>query len=468
MARKYENDVPTATRLEDGRNGQPHGQTEDGLVSKSFLLDLPQELLEGVVEHLEVLDVSSLRLGCRELNTKLSGPFLKKLFDGHCFILSDRASMRILAEVSCYGAFAKSIRCLRLSADVLAETRNLPFKPKKTIDGSRWNKNAKRMLRKLKVDEAKFLQDELASVLEDIFENFKKAGALVDISFVDAGSGDFAKCRAAGLKRIRDLFQLDRGDFMMKCSVSHGYLGDPSVKLQYHKAVYQALGKSQFAPQGLQLGASGYDGRTSQLYRRGNEVSSYAPHMMDRLPISWFASHAAQIFVTNLRTLSLSIEVHSPYGPVDVDVKAPERLQWIRDLMRFVDRARNVEHLKLCLGPQTGDLGPASAHADLFRDVFYNIARGSSMNGYSQGLLSEGKSLPKIKSLELGYHLIDFNLLLDFVRQRKETLKKIVLTRITDHGSEETGGPRAIRQAADADSDDTFFVGWHNCYVRRY
>jgi hypothetical protein len=154
------------------------------------------------------------------------------------------------------------------------------------------------------------------------------------------------------------------------------------------------------------------------------------------------------------------------YSHEDLDVIPPERLQRIHDFSLFVSRAHNVEDFRLCLGPQMDWPHRRPARDYLFRDIFYPIAKRSSLSGQTLELPFEGKLLPKVKSLEPGYHPIDFNLLLDFVRQRKETLKRVVLNQVTDNGKEQTGGPSAIREAVGAGPDDGFFVGWHNCYVR--
>jgi hypothetical protein len=57
MARKLKNDSIDVTRhleytrglSEDGLNAQPEGQIEGGRASKSFLLDLPLELLKALL-----------------------------------------------------------------------------------------------------------------------------------------------------------------------------------------------------------------------------------------------------------------------------------------------------------------------------------------------------------------------------------------------------------------------------------
>jgi hypothetical protein len=139
--------------------------------------------------------------------------------------------MQTLVDLSRNGGFTKFIRYLRLSADILVEARNLPRKPNTTKDGRQWNRHAGRLLRNLKLDEARFFQDSLTNLLETIFGNFKKTGASFNISFVDVGSRNSGKCRACGLKAICELLQLDRSDSMMKCSVSHGYHDGPSDKV---------------------------------------------------------------------------------------------------------------------------------------------------------------------------------------------------------------------------------------------
>ena len=299
------------------RVDQPERQIEGGHTSKSFILDLPLELLEIVVENLELSDVSSLRGGCRELSIKLFGSFLNRLFAERYFVLSNRASMQMLCDLSYIWASTKSIKCLSLSADILAKANNLPRKPQTTKDGRLWNRIAGRSLRRLRVDEAKFFQDDLANLLETIFENFKRAGASLNILFADAGSRDSGKCRACGLKRICELLQLDRSDSMMTCSVSSGFHYSPSSKLRYHKAVYHALTRTQFAPRGLQLGPSGYDPPRMDPHRQPDSrqlqvvMPGYCPRKMNRLPISWFSSDAAKLSASNLRTLHISLSRRS-------------------------------------------------------------------------------------------------------------------------------------------------------------
>lgn len=408
-------------------------------LSKSSIIDLPVELLEGVAEYLCLEDVCSIRIACKELSTKLLGPFVKTFFTDRCFLLSDWDSMSTLLKMSDDRTCTKYMRCLRFSTDILDREK---MRRAQNIDAARWYEHR----------EEEFIREGgLIHTLNLIFERLRQTGVSLHISFVPGpftDCDDQRTCLPFGLKGLRERFQLQPGETIMTASTASYFGFDYGRGLNLREYVYEAVLHSKFAARGLEIGT---------------------PNILDKdeIGLPWFSSAAAGLSTTNLRVLDLYLSLIVPRSPANALAPSQTQRRYIRDFIAFIARARNLEELVVDQGPHRELGSRISADNELYRQTFHSIATKSYLDGRLIEIPLGDRLLPKLKSLKLAYHLIHFELLLDFVRQRKETLRSISLDHVTDY-SEVKDGPDRIREAANATSDNGFTLGWIDSYSRYF
>ena len=94
-------------------------------------------------------------------------------------------------------------------------------------------------------------------------------------------------------------------------------------------------------------------------------------------------------------------------------------------------KAPNLEQLTLHLENEGGTLDLLGMH-DPWQAVFHALATKCHLDGMSLNLSHQGPISPKLEYLELENHIINFDLLLRFCRERKDTLKKVALGHVID------------------------------------
>lgn len=99
----------------------------DTHIGKSYIAELPIELLELIAIDLDLTDVCSIRATCKRLHGALLGPLVRAFFAAYFFRLLDRNAMQLLCNVSQKQDLARHIRSLRLWPDGIdPKTQEIP------------------------------------------------------------------------------------------------------------------------------------------------------------------------------------------------------------------------------------------------------------------------------------------------------------------------------------------------------
>ena len=365
--------------------------------ANAHLLRLPTELLECIASYLDPSDLSTLRLVCRELYTRLTPTFARLFFRDRCFLLSDSISMRTLAQISRHDVFVKTMRHIRFAPMKLWSNRRLgdirlwDLDPAVTREERALRRKYRQIQEDLKNTEREFRGDWLTDILVEVFLNFQSAGNAPKISFVpgfweDPGPGTH---RPIGLTRLQQLLGYK------ECLRAQG-------DGRYHIAVLVAMITADYSPPELDVG------------QKQHEVS-----------ISWFSYPMAQYSSVNLRLLQLFLQFDGIYG-ADIGRCAARRRD-IHGFVSFIAGAVNLEHFLL-------QLEHSRDNRDVRRDVFHSLATKTFLDGTPLGLRENCQLVPKLKVLKLENHLIEPDLLVDFCRERRDALQEVRLSNILHPG----------------------------------
>ena len=302
---------------------------------------------------------------------------------------------------------------------------------------------AKRLYTNLKKDEGKFYTEDLADMLDTIFGNLRKAEKFIDVRFDDALSQSPSvprfECRQWGLTRILDLLPAKDNTNILTATQDN----------RYHNAVCMALARTQYAVRGFEIG------------RNRNALSPYP----DLPTLSWFSSNVTQIPVSNLQIMKVCIDVYRLEDERKESVQGQTRRQHVQRFAAFLAKAANLDVLVSRFGGGVAPLdGMRSEISDHCRDVFHAIATRTNLDGSLLELPCDGKLLPNLKTLDLEYHMIPFELLIDFCAQRKRTLRNVRLRLVTDGDEEQPQASDRIRKAVNASLEDGFNVSLSECY----
>ena len=410
------------------------------------LSNLPLEILEGVGQNLSLPDISCLRLACKSFATKMYGSYIGTFFAERSFLVSDKTTMETLRELTADVGLVKHVRCLRFSVHSLNTNSDIVLLQRCRQDTNRAARTprlaVRRLYNELKQEEHDFYKTGLAIVLQSIFQNLKMAGICVQISLERGYSTGDGAYSPWGVKRIRDVLGIES-------NVSLLTNNDDRL---YYDEICRAIGEVQYRARGLNMGT-----QHSLSYTK-------SPH-----DLSWFSALTTKLPVSHLRELRTYVEANPLRSRRDVSVHDLDRHQYIHDFVSFIARASNLNVLSIEQGFNMGDLnGMRHQYAELFRDVFHAIGTRTYLNGTSLQLPAGVKLLPKLKTLELVYHMVSLDLLLEFCRQRKNTLDTVILKRLADLGHEHPRAAEQIREVIDATPNARCMVSVEGCWqVRR-
>lgn len=385
----------TATPAEAGETSQ----TVDGPSTQSMFSSLPTELLECVADYLTGAELGSLRKTCREISEKIDYAYTSKCFTDRCFLLSNECSLAILYRISGHEKYSKSIRHLRFCPAMIEP---LPYHSYPVEDRAerRHRRDQKRLHHRIWSRQLILYDDEfLASCLCAILMRFKNAGNFPKLGLSLPSDKDFKSPWGwEALQAITKMKQPARQD----CAANH-------------MALFIALLASQYETEELQIG------------RKQHE-----------LPMPMFKGNGLNFPATKLRRLELWLSLSGDHYDEELEyVNCPLRREDLQDFMKFVAQAQSLEHLFLHLSPimefsdAFEDYGQPN-QSRLRADVFQGLVTKSYLDGTSIEVESNTMLLPKLKSIDLGYHQIELSNLLRFCTERMSTLEQVRLSRIVD------------------------------------
>lgn len=156
--------------------------------SSCRLLDLPIEMFEAIMDALPSPDLLAFRLISSAVNEILLTVVRKKFFARRLHVISDRTSMEVLHQISKSDRFATCVRQVKFTPIVLTDSDELDVEPWST--SSLGNRTVSDIHDGMRWDELAFFERGLSDLLYSTFENFRRRGNSLSITFENAGSDD--------------------------------------------------------------------------------------------------------------------------------------------------------------------------------------------------------------------------------------------------------------------------------------
>lgn len=372
----------------------------DEPATRSLLSTIPTELLEYVADYLTGPDLGSLRQTCREIFEKVDYAYTVKCFTDRCFLLSNEGSLSILFNISTHEKYSKSMRRLQFCPAIIEP---LPRNPRPIEDRAerRHRRDQKRLHHKVWSRQLTlYCHNNLASYLCVILKNFRAAGNTPKLALSFPSDKDFKEPWGwEALQAITKLEQPARRDFLV-----------------HYTSLFIAVLKTQYKTEELRFGSREHE-----------------------LPMTIFNANTETFPGTRLVRLELSLSLSGDEYEADDDgnyINCALRREHIQYFVRFIAQAQNLEHLLLHLSPimdfldAVEDTGEPD-HSSLRADVFHSLVTKSYLDGTPIEVEST-MLLPKLKSIDLGYHQIELRQLIRFFTDRVATLEEISLKRIVD------------------------------------
>lgn len=368
--------------------------------TQSRLATIAAELLELVAENLEPGDYRNLRLTCKDIASKLDYVFTKTHFSDRAFLMSDLPSMNTLLSLSMHPRYRESMKQIRL-CPARIRPRNGDRRPLQDHYGA--------LFRRDPTGEGvtRIHGEILPKLLQCVFVNFLQAGNFPKLNLIspEMVEEEDSNSRPYGWRRLQAI--TGHSLPVQRDSPSH------------HISLFRGLLFSGFETEEIGLG----------LLREGLNMAVFRHDPVSAFPCA------------NLRTLSLCLSLsHREYNPWPEYVSCENRRRDIRGFAMLMERAVNLEHLVLChppiefIGTAFRGVGGDADTSRLRADVFHSMATKSYLDGSPIPYLVDSKSilLPKLKSLQLAFHQISFELFLRFCTERKTTLNNIGMFSIVD------------------------------------
>ena len=110
--------------------------TDPGTDGAINLLSLPTEIMEAVANEVPAEDLPSLRLVCKDIDSKITRSYNQQCFSAKAFVLGSPLSMQNLAHISQHPRFSQALKRFTL---VLQEVRYLPI----GLAWKKWAENKK-------------------------------------------------------------------------------------------------------------------------------------------------------------------------------------------------------------------------------------------------------------------------------------------------------------------------------------
>ncbi|KAK5166439.1 uncharacterized protein LTR77_007982 [Saxophila tyrrhenica] len=374
----------------------------------AFLTSLPVELMVNVAEAISPSDLLSLRSACRDTAAKTHDIFLRTHFRDKCFMISNKASMSTLLQISKNEILARSIRRLcffstRLIHVTRLEHRQNAIKELCALDSVSPVRRSQADKRRppyeaFEAGQQAFVRRDCMDVLTEIFLNFAEIGSTPASTLSNLS----ARLQEEDLMNLTNLDQfladVRPWGYQVLCKI----FKTPRYSTAYHRDhadhinVYKALLSARYPVQALTL---------------GDVDMPFNVHML--------AIRDSSFLSNSLRLLKLKVLFPRGLGAHPTGGYARAGLS---ASVHFLAGAHSLESLVLGVS-YTPFTDPA-----MKGPIFKYISTMAYPDGTRIVITADAQMLPKLKTLELQDHDdLDLHTLLSFLRERRRTLTALTL-----------------------------------------
>ncbi|KAK4541102.1 hypothetical protein LTR36_008327 [Oleoguttula mirabilis] len=374
------------------------------------LLELPVELVEWIAQDLSTSDLMSTRLACRELEAKVSTVFAKKCFVDRAFFVNDRTSMLVLVQIAQHPLYAKTMKRVRFNVARLLDSKNdharrvsVKEQGGENRSSRARNRECRQQYEQLAQDERRFRKDSQYSLLSAVLSSFvvvrNTPAIAIGAHNLDGPTGTH------GVQRLR------REIGYRSC------FAFPSTVKKPFENLWVAMMEAEYPITNLTLGNCTF----------GTYKNRDVP-----VPLSALSQGKTKGSFRHLTSLKLTLPPSHVEGGLEVLDRIDNELVGVLNLLT---EAAHLQKLNLVVPISKNEPHKRCDPLTLAAIIRSKVAR-------------KPEHLQHIRELTLAGHSLPFRWVVDFVREHRVTLRKLVLHEVIEDNRVPRDAEKRLRAAS--------------------